>query len=243
MDDKTTRKIIISTIILVVGIVFSISAITTMSTSKYKMTTETAYALAANSSSLSSNNTPSKMQNMIKVEVGTGNASAIIDRFFPQTVEIKVGQSITWYNPTQVAEPHTVTFALDNKTMTRPVAPVAINPNSTQFMPIPPDSNNEPVKVPGGKSNNAVVVVALNARSFIPTVIDSQGSVKHFAPNAAYTMDGTEKYVNSGWLLPKGDEQEFPGSGNTFTVTFQKAGTFNYVCILHPWMQGSVVVK
>jgi hypothetical protein len=30
----------------------------------------------------------------------------------------------------------------------------------------------------------------MNARSFIPTVIDSQGNVKHFAPNAAYTMTG-----------------------------------------------------
>ena len=180
--------------------------------------------------------------NAIKVEAGRGNASAIIDQFFPQTAEIKIGQSITWYNPTQVAEPHTVTFALDNNTSTKPVAPFAINPSSTEFTSIPPSFNSEPVKVPG-KNNNAVVAVALNARAFIPTVINSQGSVKHFAPNAAYTMDGTEKYVNSGWLLPKGDEQEFPGSGNTFTVTFQKAGTFKYACILHPWMQGLVVVK
>jgi plastocyanin len=56
-------------------------------------------------------------------------------------------------------------------------------------------------------------------------------------------MDGTEKYVNSGWLLPKGQEQSYPGSGNTFTVTFQKAGTYGYICGVHPWMVGSVVVK
>ncbi|HYZ49313.1 MAG TPA: plastocyanin/azurin family copper-binding protein, partial [Nitrososphaeraceae archaeon] len=62
-------------------------------------------------------------------------------------------------------------------------------------------------------------------------------------PNSAYTMNGTEKYINSGWLLPKGQEQAFPGSGNTFTVTFQKAGTFNYACTLHPWMHGVVVVR
>jgi plastocyanin len=42
---------------------------------------------------------------------------------------------------------------------------------------------------------------------------------------------------------PKGQEQDFPGSSKTFTVTFQKAGTYNYVCILHPWMQGLVTVK
>src|SRR5919202_2339421 len=207
---KITRTIVD---IFVVGIVFSILAI----------------AINASPMVVSALPNTAATSNTIKVEAGRGNASAIIDHFFPQTAEIKVGQSITWYNPTQVAEPHTVTFALDTKTMTRPVAPFAINPSSTQFIPIPPDSNNEPVKVPGKN-----VAVALNARSFIPTIINSQGGVKHFAPNAAYTMDGTEKYVNSGWLLPKGQEQAFPGSGNTFTVTFQKAGTFKYVCGLHP---------
>ena len=220
---KITRTIIN---IFVVGIVFSILAI----------------AINASPMLVSALPNTAATSNTIKVEAGRGNASAIIDHFFPQTAEIKVGQSITWYNPTQVAEPHTVTFALDTKTMTKPVAPFAINPSSTEFTSIPPSFNSEPVKVPG-KNNNAVVAVALNARAFIPTVINSQGSVKHFAPNAAYTMDGTEKYVNSGWLLPKGEEQEFPGSGNTFTVTFQKAGTFMYACTLHPWMQGVVVVK
>jgi plastocyanin len=73
-------------------------------------------------------------------------------------------------------------------------------------------------------------------------VIDSQGNVKHSPPNTSYTMNRSEKYVNSG-LLPKGQEQDFPGSSKTFIVTFQKAGTYNYVCILHPWMQGLVTVK
>jgi hypothetical protein len=47
-----------------------------------------------------------------------------------------------------------------------------------------------------------------------------QGYVKGFAPNAAYAMTGSEKYINSGWLLPKGQEQGFRGSSNTFTVTY-----------------------
>jgi hypothetical protein len=37
-------------------------------------------------------------------------------------------------------------------------------------------------------------------------------------PNANYTMTGYEKYINSGWLLPEGQERVFPGSGNAFTV-------------------------
>src|SRR5919202_611681 len=216
---KITRTIVD---IFVVGIVFSILAIAISASSKLVLALPNTAATS----------------NTIKVEAGRGNASAIIDHFFPQTMDIKVGQSITWYNPTQVAEPHTVTFALEKNTMTRPFAPFSIKPSSTQFTPIPSDSKNEPVKVPGKD-----IVVALNARSFIPTLIDSQGNVKHSAPNAAYTMDGTEKYVNSGFLLPKGDEKEFPGSGNTFTVKFQKTGTFKYACILHPWMQGTVIVR
>ena len=219
---KITRTIIN---ILLAGIVFSILAIAINAGPMSVSTLLNTAAAAAE-------------PNAIQVEAGRGNASAIIDHFFPQTMDIKVGQSITWYNPTQVAEPHTVTFALENNTMTRPFAPFSIKPSSTQFTPIPSDSNNEPVKVPGKD-----IVVALNARSFIPTLIDSRGNVKHSAPNAAYTMDGTEKYVNSGFLLPKGDEKEFPGSGNTFTVKFQKTGTFKYACILHPWMQGTVIVR
>ncbi|MFL6458684.1 MAG: plastocyanin/azurin family copper-binding protein [Nitrososphaeraceae archaeon] len=175
----------------------------------------------------------------IKVQAGGGNATAPLTVFVPQNVEIKAGESVTWDNPTTVGEPHTVTFVLDNNTMTNIVSPFAV-PNSTEFAAIPPNSNNEPLKVPG--KNN--VVIGVNARSFVPTVIDSQGSVKQFAPpNAAYTMNGSEKYVNSGWLLPKGQEQSYPGSGNTFTVTFQKAGTYSYICGLHPWMVGTVVVK
>jgi plastocyanin len=174
-----------------------------------------------------------------RVQSGGGNSTAPLTVFIPKNIQVKAGESVTWDNPSTVGEPHTVTFVLDNKTMTNIVSAFTV-PNSTQFAAIPPNSNNEPLKVPG--QNN--VVVAVNARSFVPTVIDSQGSVKHFAPpNAAYTMDGTEKYVNSGWLLPKGQEQDFPGSSTSFTVTFQKAGTYSYLCGLHPWMVGSVVVK
>ena len=174
-----------------------------------------------------------------KVQAGGGNSTAPLTAFVPQNIEIKAGESVTWDNPSTVGEPHTATFVLDNKTTTGIVSPFGV-PNSTQFAAIPPNSNNEPLKVPG--QNN--VVIAVNARSFIPTVIDPQGTVKHFAPpNAAYTMNGSEKYVNSGWLVPKGQEQLYPGSSTSFTVTFQKAGTYHYICQLHPWMVGSVLVK
>jgi len=175
----------------------------------------------------------------ISVHAGGGDNTSPLTAFAPQQVQISVGQTVMWDNPSVVAEPHTVTFVLDNKTATDIVSPFAV-PNSTQFTVIPPGSNTEPLKVPG--KNN--VIIAVNARSYVPTVIDSQGNSKHLPPpTAAYTMTGNEKYVNSGWLIPKGQEKAFPGSSNTFTVTFQKAGTYNYLCEVHPWMIGSVVVK
>jgi plastocyanin len=186
-----------------------------------------------------SSNTTTATASAIKAHAGGGNSTDMLAVYVPQLVQISVGQSVTWDNPSAVAEPHTVTFVFDNKTTTDIVSPFAV-PNSTQLAPIPPNSNSQPLKVPG--KNN--VIIAVNARSYIPTVIDSQGSVKQFAPpNAAYTLTGTEKYVNSGWLVPKGQEQVFPGASTSFTATFQKAGTYHYICQLHPWMHGTVVVK
>ena len=187
----------------------------------------------------SSDNSTTTTTTSKTVHAGGGTSTDMLAVFVPQLIQVGVGQSVTWDNPSAVAEPHTVTFVLDNKTATDIISPFAV-PNSTQLTAIPPNSNNEPLKVPG---QNNVVLVA-NARSFIPTVIDSQGSVKQFAPpDAAYTMTGTEKYVNSGWLVPKGQEQVFPGASTSFTVTFQKAGTYSYICQIHPWMKGSVIVK
>jgi plastocyanin len=43
--------------------------------------------------------------------------------------------------------------------------------------------------------------------------------------------------------VEKLQEQFFPGSSNSFAITFEKAGTYDYTCIFHPWMTGQVVVK
>jgi plastocyanin len=53
-------------------------------------------------------------------------------------------------------------------------------------------------------------------------------------PSGGPTYDGTG-YVNSGTLPGEG--------GNSFALTFTKAGTYGYVCLLHPGMAGQVVVQ
>jgi plastocyanin len=220
--------------------IFSIVAvIAALSISLLTATTNFKIVSAQDTSSSNNSSSTTATTSSITVHAGGGNSAAPLTIFVPQQIEVSVGQSITWDNPSTVGEPHTATFVLDNKTYTNIVSPFAV-PNSTQLTAIPPNSNNEPLRPPG--QNN--VVITINSRSFIPTVIDSQGNVKHFAPPAAaYTMTGSEKYVNSGWLVPKGQEQLYPGASTSFTVTFQKAGTYNYICQLHPWMRGLVIVK
>jgi plastocyanin len=190
----------------------------------------------------------------VQAGIGVGNAAIIL--FSPQQVQIKAGQSVTWYNPTPVPEPHTVTFVLNNNNSDNNnksyaadlIAPFTISTtttttNSTQIMPLIPNSNSEPLMTP---DNNAII--AINKRAYNPVVVIEDSTtggknVTYMNQNANYSMSGTEDYVNSGWLLPKGQENLYPGSGNTFTMTFQKAGTYDYLCIIHPYMAGRVIVK
>ena len=189
----------------------------------------------------------------VQAGIGVGNAAIIL--FSPQQVQIKAGQSVTWYNPTPVPEPHTVTFVLDNNNSDNNnksyaadlIAPFTISTttNSTQIMPLIPNSNSEPLMTP---DNNAII--ATNKRAYNPVVVIEDSpttgggkNVTYMKQNANYSMSGTEDYVNSGWLLPKGQENLYPGSGNTFTMTFQKPGTYDYLCIIHPYMAGRVIVK
>ena len=56
-----------------------------------------------------------------------------------------------------------------------------------------------------GTEETAKTVIIDNARAYNPTIIDSTSkNVTYLPPNANYTMDGTESYVNSGWLWPQG---------------------------------------
>ncbi len=174
----------------------------------------------------------------VKVQAGTGNGTVAQTAFFPSEVEVKVGQSVSWYNPTFMApEPHTVTFVFDNKTMANVVAAFAVPGAPTKFIALPPSSNAEPVMTAMN------TIIGINGRVYDPVVISSSGNVIPLGQNVNYTITGNEKYVNSGFLLPKGQEHTYPGSSNSFTVIFQKAGTYNYICSVHPYMTGKVMVK
>lgn len=177
---------------------------------------------------------------IFKVRTGAGSHVAPLTLFFPNHAEIKVGETVAFYNPTRVSEPHTVTFIMDNSTFADFAAPFLID-NQTSVTSAIPNSNAEPIVMPGPEGKK--VIVALNNRSFTPTVIDSEGNVNYLPPNASYTVTGTEKYINSGWIWPEGQSPPGLPPIDSFNLTFSKEGTYNYLCVVHPWMTGDVVVK
>ena len=86
--------------------------------------------------------------------------------------------------------------------------------------------------------------MTINARAFNPVAIDSKGNVTYLKPNSQYSMDRYWRAI----LIPAGSGQmnSAPPGGpaiNNFTVTFEKAGTYSYVCNIHPWMTGLVTVN
>ncbi|MGH9978710.1 MAG: cupredoxin domain-containing protein, partial [Nitrososphaeraceae archaeon] len=181
----------------------------------------------------------------IQVDAGGGNATGPLTVYIPQNVTVEVGQSIIWINPTTVGEPHSVTFLKESSLFPPYVVPFAV-PSTTEFRALLPNPNIEPLVVPnppGANNETEKTVIINNGRVFNPLVIDSKGqNITNLPLNARYRMDGTETYINSGWIWPEG--QVFPGAPpiTSFTVTFEKPGTYPYICTVHPWMTGTVEV-
>jgi plastocyanin len=184
------------------------------------------------------------------VRAGGGAAIAPLTWFFPKHAEIKAGETVMWVNPTRVGEPHTITFMNDENLHTDFAAPFVFangggnsnsNSGGANLTSAIPNANAEPIVMPG--PNGSSIVIGINNNSISPTIINAAGNMTHLAPNANYTMDGTEKYVNSGWIWPQGQVPPGLPPINSFSVKFTKAGTYSYMCEVHPWMTGEVVVK
>lgn len=177
---------------------------------------------------------------IFKVKAGAGGPTAPLTAFFPQVANIKVGETVVWYNPSNVGEPHTVTFIFD-ETQWANFETAYVARNVEGFEPLTPGENAEPVTFPGPEGQT--VIVAANARSISPAVVSADGTPEYMPPNGSYTLDGTEKYVNSGFVWPDGMSPPGFAEISTFSVKFEEQGTYNYICVLHPWMTGVVVVE
>lgn len=176
------------------------------------------------------------------VLISSGVASPA-PQFTPSVLIVKKGQQVLWSNPSTVPDPHTVTFVLDKKSAVSLFIPLLVS-NSTQFKTLTPGENSVPILLP--QYGKPTTLLTLNSRAIEPVVIDQNGlATKIIQKNStgSYTVLGTEKYINSGWLLPKGQEKGYPGALTSFKVTFAKPGVYHYADIFHPWMKGTILVN
>jgi len=166
-----------------------------------------------------------------------------LSQFSPSVINIQRGQEIIWSNPSTVPDPHTVTFVLDNKSAASLIIPLLVA-NTTQFKTVTPGENGMPVL--NQEHGKPMTILTINSRAIEPTVIGQDGlATKITQKNSAgiYTVLGTEKYISSGWLLPKGLEKGYPGALTSFDATFTKPGVYRYADVFHPWMNGTIIVN
>jgi plastocyanin len=149
-----------------------------------------------------SNQTQSAENGNVRVSIGEGsNATVQHYTFTPQAVEINPGESVTWVSPSELSDIHTVTFVLDRSIRSDIILPFAISGN-TSFELVPPFNLGEPIKVQAPDGREALV--ALNKQAWYPAVVDENNQTTYLnGSDIQYTMDGTEKAINSGILLPQ----------------------------------------
>jgi plastocyanin len=178
------------------------------------------------------------------VAAGGGGPESVLIAYDPQNVTINAGQTVVWTNPTVVGEPHTVSFIRQQDYFAAIESPYLIA-NSTQLTPANPnEKNTEPFIIPGQNDTTTTnTIVVANKRATLPAVIDAQNNVTYLPLNGNYTMTGDELYVNSGWIWPQGQTPPGLPPITSFSVTFENAGTYDYICVIHPWMTGQVIVQ
>src|SRR5215218_2616944 len=152
------------------------------------------------------NQTQTAQGESVRVAVGEGsNFTVQYYTFTPQTVEINAGESVTWYSPAEFSELHTVTSVLDQNVMSDIIVPFAISGGGeTNFELLPPLNVGKPIltQAPDGRE----AIVALNKDAFYPSVLDANNQTSYFnetEDDIQYTMDGTEKVINSGIIFPE----------------------------------------
>jgi plastocyanin len=178
------------------------------------------------------------------VAAGGGGPISVVTWFVPQNISISAGETVTWVNPSLVSEPHTVSFMKDPSYFANYESPYLIA-NGTELTPAnPEEKNTEAFIIPGqNDTTTANTIIVANKRQASPVVIDAQNNAEYLPLNANYTMTGDELYVNSGIIFPESAIPPGAPPITSFGVTFENAGTYDYICEFHPWMTGRVIVE
>ncbi|MFQ5951469.1 MAG: hypothetical protein ACE5KH_05235 [Candidatus Geothermarchaeales archaeon] len=149
----------------------------------------------------------------------TGFGALVAQAFMPSLLFIRAGDTVVWTNEHSVGEPHTASFNFGNVPHPGFEIPFAVSGEIIQLLP---PELGEPLVVDSLPTGEPILI-GFNARAFFP--VDEWGT-----------------WVNSGLLLAEDHVEEFPGSASSWSYTFTEPGTYNYHCVLHHWMTGTIVV-
>ncbi|HVE91421.1 MAG TPA: hypothetical protein VNE62_03830 [Actinomycetota bacterium] len=151
-----------------------------------------------------------------------GTAQAL--EFLPKTIETKAGQKVTW----TIIGPHTITFNSKFKGFFLDKGDDGgFHVEAAQFAPAA--GPGQPREVQAAQAGD-------HGQHDMPTPPGGSEQLPPAKNVDAGAFDG-EETKSSGLFL------SFPPNIFSYSVTFTKAGTYNYICLIHPAMTGTVKVS
>jgi len=119
--------------------------------------------------------------------------------------------------------------------------------------PVPSTPVEDPVEeadngeVTGGEETVTVPETEQNETGVGAEIIDVEiRDYKYIPESLTINVGQTVRWTNYDTVLHdvvgSGIESEYLKQGETFTYTFEQEGTYDYICTIHPWMEGEVIV-
>ena len=153
--------------------------------------------------------------------------------FIPATINAKVGQKVSW----TVFGAHTITFGLPSDIPQEPVIPGAGGTYHLNQKGLAPAGEAGPPQPPGGGGPPRSTTTT---RPRATTTTKAPTGPPKPKPFDGGKYDGTG-FRSTGFIDSFPDPSD-PNAFKAYTLTFTKAGTYKYLCVIHPKMTGTVVV-
>ena len=212
---------------------------------------------------------PNPVNPVVPVPVGPSDVEMIDNEFLPGELSVSVGQAVTWVNNGEL--PHTVTGA-DGSYDSSFVMPggsfqltfgapgtydyiCTIHPGMTGRVLVTGEDTGEPAvavtsEVPPSSTAPPPSVVPVNPTQTAQLAIKSVRAVDNaFEPSDVRAQIGqTIRWTNDGGLphTVTAEDRAFDSGilqpGGRFEMSFETAGTFAYICTLHPEMVGTITI-
>ena len=190
---------------------------------------------------------------------GPSGVSMINDSFSPRTLTVAAGTTVTWTNNDD--DEHTATandgsFASPTMVLGNTFSNTFNTAGTYDYFCIFHSGMTGTIVVTGGTTPTTTVPPSTTTTTTPPTTTPpapGSGDVDivdlAFSPASLTVSTGaTVSWVNSGALphtvtaTDSSFDSGFMFTGDSYSRTFSSAGTFNYLCTLHPEMTGTITV-